>query len=463
MFAAPIVSRVATPGRVPTGHPGPADGPAVVRAGEPEVPWGRDRFVPVRPDVPRDDLRPCCRGSDAGHREIVAGDHQDPTKRRPKSVPLARIAGIDVTLDWSLVLIFALLTWSLAVSALPALVPDSSTGARWAAAAATTIVFLASLLAHELSHSLTARRYGIGVRDIRLWLLGGISTLEGEAPTPRADFHIAIIGPATSAVLAVVFIAVAGVGHLLGAPGLLVAASVWLGSINGVLAVFNLLPGAPLDGGRVLRAALWKHRGDRRSAAISAARAGRTVGWVLVGLGLLEFVAGADVGGLWVILIGWFLTNAAHAEELQTVITYDLQGLRVRDVMTERPVCAPMSITVQQLLDEYIFKYRHSTFPLTDAQGRVHALATLAQLKDVIPLRRAVTAASSVAWPVEQVQRAAPDEPLLEVMSRTGRAGDGRVLVFEHEHLVGIVSPTDIARALQIAEAHPPSTARRAA
>jgi Zn-dependent protease/CBS domain-containing protein len=382
---------------------------------------------------------------------------------RRTSFSLGRIAGISVRLDWSLVFIFALLTWVLAVATLPEFVPGAPSGARWAAAAATSVLFLASLLVHELSHSVVARRRGVDVRDIKLWLLGGISTLEGEAPSARADLEIAIAGPLSSLALSIAFFVVAAVTWALGAPELVAALFLWLGSINLLLALFNLLPGAPLDGGRVLRAVLWMRRGDRRSAALSAARSGRTLGWVLVALGFLEFLSGGDVGGLWLMLIGWFVTNAAHAEEMQTVLTYDLGGLRVADVMTPNPVCAPAMLTVQQLLDNYVFVHRHSTFPLVDDDGRVRGLVTLSRVKTVPAPQRSTTLASAVAWPIDSVTTATPGEPIIDVLGRATNDADSRVLVFAGGTLVGIVSPSDIARTLQIAEARHPSPTRRAA
>jgi Zn-dependent protease len=229
---------------------------------------------------------------------------------------LGTILGIEIRVDWSVAFVFALLTWGLATTSFPALAEGYKTSEYWAAASLTTVVFMGSLLAHETSHSLVARRRGIRVRDITLWLFGGVATLEGEARTPRADFAIAIAGPAASVAIGVVAGAIGAVLALVHASALVVAAVFWLGAINIVLALFNLVPAAPLDGGRVLRAWLWHRSGDHDAAAIKAARAGHTFGWILVGLGIIEFMAGGDIGGLWFILLGWFLTNASRAEEM---------------------------------------------------------------------------------------------------------------------------------------------------
>jgi Zn-dependent protease len=376
--------------------------------------------------------------------------------QRVPSVSLGRIAGIPVTLDWSLVLIFGLLTWLLATSVLPSFEDDVSPAVRWPVAAVTAGAFLASLLAHELSHSVMARRHGVGVRDIRLWLLGGISTLEDQPPSPRAELQIALVGPGASFVLAIGFGLAALALQAFGASDVVCGAAWYLSGVNALLAVFNLLPGAPLDGGRVVRAYLWKRRGDRRSAALSAARSGRTLGWVLVAVGLVEVVSLGAPGGVWLVLVGWFIASDAQAEELQTIATYGLKGVLVRDVMTPNPVCAPAGISVQDLLDDYVFTYRHSTFPLVDDAGAVGALVTLSRVKQVLPSHRATTRAIDVAWPLASVTTAAPGDAVLDVMGRLARGGDGRVLVLDAGAVVGIVSPSDISRVLQFADAHEP-------
>jgi CBS domain-containing protein len=292
---------------------------------------------------------------------------------------------------------------------------------------------------------------------IRLWLLGGISSLEREPPTARADFQIAIVGPATSALLAALFLATALLLDAAGTGHIVTAALLWLAVVNTVVAVFNLLPGAPLDGGRVLRALLWKLRGDRTLAAVRAARAGRLLGWLLVAGGLAEVLVLDSVGGLWLTLIGWFVVNAAETEEVQTVVVHELVDVRVRDVMSAHPVCAPRATSVEDLLHDYVLRYHCSSFPLLDDTGAVHSLVTLSDLRRVAPKRRPQTRADEVACPVALVTRAVPDEPLVAVVRRsTGTAG-GRVLVFDGEQaagqLVGIVSPSDVARVLREREA----------
>ena len=245
-----------------------------------------------------------------------------------RGVRLGTILGIPVRLDWSVVVIFGLISWSLSASVYPDLVDGYGTAEYWVAGVTTATLFFASLLADELSHSVVARRLGIGVRDITLWLFGGVSTIEGEAHTPRDEMKVAIAGPATSMAIALGAILLAAPLAAVGAPRLVTGCMLWLGSINVVLAIFNLVPAAPLDGGRVLHAWLWHRRGDRASAGVSAARAGRVFGWILVTAGVVEFGTTDSVGGIWFVLLGWFLISAARAEEARVRIARDLDTVR---------------------------------------------------------------------------------------------------------------------------------------
>jgi len=347
--------------------------------------------------------------------------------------------------------IFWLLMWGLATAALPELAPGYGAAAYWATGAVVAAAFLVSLLAHEMSHSLVARRDGIEVESITLWVLGGVAALRGEASGPRSELRIAAAGPAASAAVGLGALGVAAVLRALGAPDLAVAATGWLGTINLVLAVFNLAPAAPLDGGRILRALLWRHHGDRVRAAVSAARAGRVFGYVLIGLGLLEFAAGGGIGGLWLIFLGWFVLSAARAEETSTLVVAGLAGVTAAEVMTPDPIVVDACRSVDEVVHDSVLRHHCSSFPVVD-HGRVVGLLTLRRIRAVPAHDRASTSAGAAAWPLAEVPRARPDEPLLGLLDRVGASGpgDGRVLVFDGDRLVGIVSPTDVQRAVQI-------------
>lgn len=367
-----------------------------------------------------------------------------------RGLRVGRVAGIEVRVDWSLAVILFVLTWGLATVSLPALDDGYTTAVYWLTAAATSIVFVLSLLAHELAHSLVARRSGIGVASITLWLFGGVSSLTGEPRTPGADFRIAVVGPLTSLGLGLGFFFLAGALAVVHAPGLLVVAGAWLAMINVVLGVFNLLPGAPLDGGRVLRAALWRRHGNRLRAAISAARAGRGLGVFLVVAGVVEFAFGFGIGGLWLVLLGWFLFSAAKSEEASTLLRDALAGVVVRDAMSTNPVVAPADLDIDEFLHDWVMRHHFSCFPVADRSGALVGFVTMARLRSVPPDRRAGTSVGAVSWPIDAVPRASPDEALLALLERLeGDAGDGRALVFDADRLVGIITPTDISRAVQ--------------
>jgi len=362
-----------------------------------------------------------------------------------ESVHLGRIAGVRIGANWSLLVVFWLFAWSLAASELPLASPHHSELAYWVAGVVAAAVFFGCLLAHELAHAIVARRAGIEVDGIVLWLFGGVSRLKGEAATPDTELRVALAGPATSLGLGLAFWAITIAAG--GGTSLLAAVTGWLGWINAILAVFNLAPAFPLDGGRVLRALLWRRHGDQARATASAARAGEMFGYLLIGFGLLEFLAGAGLAGLWLVFLGWFLLIAARAEAATLAGDAELAGLKVGDIMTPNPEVAPAGLTVERLLEEWIYPSRCSTFPLVDADGHLVGLITLARVKKVSAHRRETTLVTEIACPMADVVTCAPGDELVEVVHRLARSVDQRALVLDGGRLVGIVSPSDVTRA----------------
>jgi Zn-dependent protease/CBS domain-containing protein len=369
------------------------------------------------------------------------------------SISLGRIAGIRVGINASVFLIIAILVAGLATGQLPAAFPGRGIVAYVIAAIIAAVLFLASLLAHELAHSLVARRNGIEVESIVLWLLGGVAQLRGEPKTPGADFRIAIVGPLTSLALAIVFGLAAGGFALGGATGLPFGVLAYLAATNAMLAVFNLIPAAPLDGGRVLRAALWRWRGNRQTAAVSAARAGRFVGFAMIALGVLQVVTGNGLGGVWLALIGWFVVSAATAEEQQARLGGQLAGVTVGQVMTPTPTVLDANLTVDDFVAQVALTHRFSTYPLVDPYGRLTGLVTLNRVRAVPPERRATTRLQEIACAPAEVPVAQPEEPLVELLERMQGCADGRAVVVDSAgRVVGIVSPSDVTRALETAD-----------
>lgn len=372
------------------------------------------------------------------------------------AMPLGRIAGFQIKVHWSVVVILWLFTWSLA-TALPNAVKGYSRPTYWAAGAGGALVLLASLLAHELAHAVVARRMGVRVGDVTLWLFGGVTTLHGEPKTPKAAFRIAAAGPATSLASAAAFAVSAAVLAAVHFGTIAVSVVWWLAVINLVLGLFNLLPGAPLDGGRLVRAYLWRRYGDSIRASVGAAHAGRVVAVILIALGLAEFLVGGLVGGVWLAFIGCFIFSAACEEELQVTTRQALAGVRVIDAMTAKPLSAPGEVTVENFIERYLLGSPHSAYPVAEPDGSVMGLVTLRQLREVVPSRRATTMVREIALPLDRVPKAAPLESLSAVTERLAAAGHcSRALVVDGGEVVGIVTPSDLARLIEAYRlAHP--------
>jgi Zn-dependent protease len=234
------------------------------------------------------------------------------------SIHLGRVAGIEIDANWSVFFIFALVVWSLAAAILPSAVPHQSVAVYWVTGLLGGIIFYGSLLAHELSHSIIARRNGVEVSAITLWLFGGVSQLSGEPASAGIEALITIAGPLTSILLAVVFYLLALLSSAIGGLPLVVVLLSWLAILNLSLGVFNLIPAFPLDGGRLLDAFFWWRSGSRRRGLHAAVQVGRVFSFLLIGFGILEFFTGQVFNGLWIAFIGWFLLSAAGAEEAAT-------------------------------------------------------------------------------------------------------------------------------------------------
>ena len=364
-----------------------------------------------------------------------------------ESVYLGRIGGVRVGMNWSLVPVFLLVAWSLAVGQLPAEAFGYTRSAYWATAVVTSVAFFASLVAHELSHAVVARRHGVETRGIVLWLFGGVAQLEGDTPDARAELRVAAAGPAMSLALAAVSGAAAWLLGRTGQSALLVAAVAWLAGINALLGVFNLLPAFPLDGGRVLRAFLWRRWRDRLRATAAAAWAGKVVGYGLVGLGALELLAGGALGGVWLGMIGWFVATAAGQQGEQASRSARFGGLRVADAMTPDPVVVPATATVAEVVERCVRPGRFSSYPVGES-GRIVGLATVDRIGRVPREAWPDTAVTAVAAPPAEMVVCRPDEPLVEAAVRLRASADRRAIVVDGGRLVGILTPSDVERAL---------------
>jgi Zn-dependent protease len=368
-----------------------------------------------------------------------------------ENLRLGEIDGIPIGMNWSILFVFALFAWELSDIVLPAYHPHDATATYWIVGIVTTAMFFISLLAHEVSHAVIAKRNNIRVRGITLWLFGGVSELESEALSPGVDFRIAVAGPLTSFALVIVF-GVFGVfiHQSAGISGIIVSALGWLAWMNLLLGCFNLLPAAPLDGGRVLRAVLWRSSGDRLRAGATAARAGQVLAFILIALGILEFLAG-ELIGLWLLFLGWFLLAAARSEHSTAVMRSSLAHVRVRDIMTKNPVTFDGNTVVSEFIDHQLAHYRFNAFPLTGENGQFVGLTTMSRLRHVANNKLNSTRLIDIASPANDVPQGSPDEPVADLLTRMQSSPDGRALIVDGSgHLAGIVSPSDISRYIQL-------------
>jgi len=362
-----------------------------------------------------------------------------------RGIPLGRWGSVPISAHWSVLFAWALFADALAVSILPAAQPGRPAALYWLAGTGTALAFFAFLLAHELAHTVVARHYGVGVRSVTLWLLGGVSDLANEPPTARVDALIAAAGPAASLLLGTVSWTIAAWLS----PGLLAASLAWLGAVSVLLAVFNLLPGAPLDGGRLLRALLWGHYHDRARAAAVAARTGRGLGFALGFLGVLELLTGS-VAGLWLVLLGWFIAGAASAEQA-AASSEVLRGMHAADAMTPVLLAAPEWWTVEQFLAQLPVRATgQAVYPLVDLPGQVTGALTLRELANVPPGQRADRRLREVPAGRPTPLVVTPDADLAEIARALPLHG-GLAIVAEMGHPVGSITQLEVARAADLA------------
>jgi len=352
------------------------------------------------------------------------------------NIPLGRILGIPIGLDYSWFLIFGLLTWMLAGSYYPAEFKNWPPLLYWFMGAATAILFFASVLLHELGHSVVALRFHVPVRSITLFIFGGVAQIGGELPSAKVEFLVAIAGPIVSMLLAVLFTmaqaAVSGIQPLWGL-------FKYLALINFSLAIFNLIPGFPLDGGRVFRALVWAATKDMRRATLVAANAGRLFGFLFIFIGVWKIFNGDFGGGVWIAFIGWFLDNAASAQVHQAMFQGLLAGHTVSQAMSSHSATVPADLTLQQLVDEHILGGGQRCFLVTRDADTV-GMITLHRIKEVPRHDWATTSAAQVMLPLKQLKRIDPDTQLWIALQQMDRDGVNQLPVTRDNHVFGMLS-----------------------
>jgi Zn-dependent protease/predicted transcriptional regulator len=375
------------------------------------------------------------------------------------SITLGRLFGIDIGLHYSWLIIALLITLSL-VGHFGATDPSWSRAIVWTSAAVTAALFFASIVLHELSHALVARARGVSVRSITLFALGGVATMESPSPDAKTEFWVAAAGPMASVAIGLGCYALAA--SLGWSPSADVSPSTavlgWLGYINISLAVFNLIPGFPLDGGRILRAILWGRSGDADRATMTAARVGQAVAFGFILLGVMQFFGGAGFGGLWIAFIGWFLLQAAQASYAEVAAVADLRGVRVRDIMSPDCTMVAGHMRVQTLVDDHLLRTGQRCF-VVGGPGGVVGLITSHEIKAVARDLWTSTPLSDVMRPIGQLRTIQPDTPAIDALRLMGREDVNQLPVMSEGTFKGMVGRRHILQLLQArAELNLPAT-----
>lgn len=361
-------------------------------------------------------------------------------------IPIGRIFGITIDLDYSWFLIVGLLAWMLAVSYYPTEFRGWTTGTYWTMGAITAVLLFVSVLIHELAHSLLAQHYGLAVPRITLFLFGGVSQLAEEPPGPASEFWITLAGPATSLVLAAVCWEAE---PLVAASAPLYALAEYLAWLNLLLAVFNLIPGFPLDGGRIFRAMVWRITGNYHRATMAAGISGRFFGFLMIFGGVWLALTGNLLGGIWIAFIGWYLESAAGSQLHMEALKNLLGGHRVADAMRRDFPHVSGEVTLQQLLDRGILVPGARYAVVTDANGAVGML-TLADLHAVPRQAWGVTMAAQAMVPMQKLATTQPNAMVWSALEKMGRGGVNQLPVMEGNGIVGMLSREDIVHYLGV-------------
>jgi Zn-dependent protease/predicted transcriptional regulator len=367
-----------------------------------------------------------------------------------KRISLFKLLGFEVRIDLSWVIIAVLIVWSLSKGLFPLYFKDLSAGAYWIMGITGAVGLFLSIIFHELSHSLVARRYGMPMKGITLFIFGGVAEMSDEPTSAKGEFFMAIVGPVSSVIAGLAFYALHSFGKSLGLPSAVNGVLSYISWINFLLAAFNLMPAFPLDGGRVLRSILWGLKKNIRWATRVSSSIGTVFGILLIVLGFVRVVFQGDfVGGMWWFLIGMFLQSAARASYQQLLTRRALEGEPVRRFMESNPVTVAPSTSIEELVEDYIYKHHYKMFPVVDA-GKLSGCITTKEVKQ-IPREewsRKTVGAAAVQCSTENT--IGPDEDAVKAVSKMNQNGLSRLMVVDEGRLVGIIALKDMLKFLSL-------------
>jgi len=367
-----------------------------------------------------------------------------------RSIHLITILGIPIEINYTWFIVFFLVTWTLAKGYFPVALPNAPTVVYWSVSIIAAMLLFATLLAHELSHSAVAIRNNLPIKGITLFVFGGVAHLSKEPQTPAVEFRMAAAGPLCSFGLSFIFFVLTQLFYNLRFPMPVIVVADYLSMINLLVGVFNLIPGFPLDGGRILRAAIWSISNDLRRATQIATSIGRLFAYFLMGMGFLYFFYGAILSGMWLIFIGFFLQEAASTSYQQVVMKRSLTGVSVQNIMSRNVVTVPEDLTLASLVDDYFFKLRFTSFPVMSGEGDVKGLITIHAVKDVPRNSWGSTRISEVMLPISRSLLVSPYTDVFEALTQMASNGVGRLLVTTDSKLLGIISQRDIMRLFEV-------------
>jgi len=358
-------------------------------------------------------------------------------------VTLFRLFGFAVRVDASWLIIALLVTWSLAAGLFPQFIEGFSTTTYWLMGIAGALGLFASIVLHELGHSLMARKYGVEMRGITLFIFGGVAEMDREPESAEAELMVAIAGPIVSVALALGFWGAGVLGEGAGLPKTIWPILNYLGVINGVLVAFNIIPAFPLDGGRVLRAALWAWKGSLMKATKITSTIGQGFAFLLIALAILQLFTGNFIGAMWWFLLGMFLRGAAQMSYQQLVFRKALEGEPVRRFMRDDPVTVPDSISLDEFVQEYVYRHHFKMFPVV-SDGELLGCINTKQVKEIPREEWGSRTVHEVARRCTDENTVGPDEDAMKVLSRMNRSGESRMMVVDDGELAGVITLKDL-------------------
>ncbi len=359
-----------------------------------------------------------------------------------KKIKIFRLFGFNVSLDTSWFIIGVLICWSLASGVFPAMYKGLDTSTYWLMGLGGALGLFFSIVFHEFCHSLVARRFGLPMKGITLFIFGGIAEMSDEPPSPKAEFFMAVAGPVASIFIGILFLALAMVLRITGVHVAFTGAVHYLGFINLILAGFNLLPGFPLDGGRILRSVIWHWRGDFRLASRISASIGSGFGIVLIIFGVVNLIGGQVIGGIWYCLIGMFLRGAASSSYRQVLIRQTLGGREVAAFMTRDPEVVQPEVTLETLVEDHVYRHHHKLFPVLEGD-RLLGFVNMQHIKSVPREKWSSTKVCDVMRKTSKDNTLSPDTDAMEALKRMNRTQTSRFMVARNDRLEGVVTLKD--------------------